>query len=366
MWMKVNRMLLVAAVFMAATAALVMVGCENPLAASGYQEILDGDAARAIITSNTTGTDSKDRLYYTFWVKGGASGAKMTVDGGNQYKIEWNNCPDMTAGKGWSSGTKNRVVKYNATNYWAKSGGALGVYGWIKYSSSFRSPEGHDCQGIEYYVVEQTADKEGPYNNNDGNFPLAKGTVYSDGDTYDLYTHDRYDDNALGGGKCWFTQWISIRRTKRTSGTVTFQNHYNAWKSAGMKEGTMGYQILLVEGWPAAKGPSSENVGSVTVKIGEGADTPPAAPVLTGSASGWIDISEPYYSFHGYRISLKWNVPQDDLGIKTYRVYVNGQFKAGSNSTNMDFCVTSHGYTYTVYAVDSGGNYSPVSNSYTF
>jgi endo-1,4-beta-xylanase len=95
---------------------------------------------------------------------------------------------------------------------------------------------------VEYYI-----------NENSNNFNLGtinsgtthRGTVVSDGSTYDIYTHTQVNQPSIQG-TATFPQFISVRQNKRTSGTVTVQNHVNAWAALGMNLGTMNYQIMAV------------------------------------------------------------------------------------------------------------------------
>ena len=50
-------------------------------------------------------------------------------------------------------------------------------------------------------------------------------------------------------GNADFKQFWSIRTSKRTSGTVTVANHFNAWKKVGMTLGNLDYQIVATEGY---------------------------------------------------------------------------------------------------------------------
>ncbi|KAG6354205.1 hypothetical protein INS49_004809 [Diaporthe citri] len=75
-----------------------------------------------------------------------------------------------------------------------------------------------------------------------------KGTLTSDGGTYDVYVHQQVNQPSISGTTT-FNQYISIRQTPRTSGTVTVANHFNAWKSFGMQLGTYNYQTISVESW---------------------------------------------------------------------------------------------------------------------
>jgi endo-1,4-beta-xylanase len=40
-----------------------------------------------------------------------------------------------------------------------------------------------------------------------------------------------------------------VRQSPRTEGTVTVQNHFNAWANLGMTLGTLNFQVIAVEGW---------------------------------------------------------------------------------------------------------------------
>ena len=85
-----------------------------------------------------------------------------------------------------------------------------------------------------------------------------KGTFTSDGATYEIWEHQQVNQPSIQGTTT-FNQYISIRQSPRTSGTVTVANHFNAWSNAGMKLGTLNYQVLAVESW------SGSGSGQLTV-----------------------------------------------------------------------------------------------------
>lgn len=104
----------------------------------------------------------------------------------------------------------------------------LSVYGWSTNPL------------VEYYIMEdnQAYPAQG----------TVKGTVTSDGATYTIYENTRVNEPSIQG-TATFNQYISVRNSPRTSGTVTVQNHFNAWASHGMNLGAMNYQVVAVEGW---------------------------------------------------------------------------------------------------------------------
>ncbi|CAG7853245.1 Endo-1,4-beta-xylanase A Short=Xylanase A; AltName: Full=1,4-beta-D-xylan xylanohydrolase A; AltName: Full=22 kDa xylanase; AltName: Full=Xylanase X22; Flags: Precursor [Serendipita indica DSM 11827] len=155
------------------------------------------------------------------------------------YGVVWSgNAGNWVGGKGWNPGS-TRNIQYTA-DYRPNGNSYLSVYGWTT------SPL------IEYYIFESY----GTYNSSAG--ATKKGTVYSDGATYDILTATRYNAPSIQGTKT-FTQFWSVRQSKRTSGTVTTANHFNAWKNLGMNLGTHNYQIIATEGYQSS--------GSATVTV---------------------------------------------------------------------------------------------------
>lgn len=206
------------------------------------------------ITSNQTGTHNG--WYYSFWTEGGGT-ASMTLGAGGNYSTTWTNIQNFTAGKGWRTGTRDRVVCFEGT-YNGGSNGFLAVYGWTKDPL------------IEYYVVESHGQWDPPGNTSDIE---TLGSFFSDGDTYDVYRSQRVNKPSIIGNATFYQFW-SVRRTKRSSGTVNFKNHVEKWESYGLKLGTTwDYQIMESEGY------GSSGNSNITVLTCNTCST--AAPTVT-------------------------------------------------------------------------------------
>lgn len=200
------------------------------------------------ITASQTGTNNG--FYYSFWTNGGGSVDYENGSGG-AYSVNWSNAGDFTAGKGWNPGSAQAITFSGSFN--GGSNGYLAVYGWTTGPL------------VEYYILENF----GSYN--PGPSMTHKGTVTSDGSSYDIYEHQQVNQPSINGTQT-FNQFWSIRSSKRSSGTVTTENHFKAWAGLGMQMGSFNYQIISTEGY------QSTGSSSMTVSAGTGSPN-------TGSSS---------------------------------------------------------------------------------
>jgi len=201
--------------------------------------VLPGSAkAATAICSNQTGTNGG--YYYQMWSAGTGS-ACITLNSGNSYSATWSGIGDFVAGVGWNPGS-NHTVSFSSSL--SASGGTtlVSLYGWST------SPL------VEYYVME----------NYSGSPPTAgtyMGQVTSDGGTYNIYEHQQVNQPSIQG-TATFEQYLAIRTSPTSSGTITTQNFFNAWASHGMNLGTLNYQILATESFGGGSGNSSVTVNS--------------------------------------------------------------------------------------------------------
>ncbi|MGV9348416.1 glycoside hydrolase family 11 protein [Streptomyces spiralis] len=322
--MRRRRGLVAALRGLVATAVAVVVAFVLPGAAQ----------ADTTISSNSTGTNNG--YFYSFWEQ--SSGATMTLGSGGNYSLTWNTgSQNVVAGKGWNPGNSANPVTYSGT--WNCNGNCyLSLYGW------FQNPL------VEWYIV----DNYGSYNPSSGATKL--GSVSSDGSTYDLYKTTRTNAPSIEGNSSTFDQYWAIRQAKRTGGTITVANIFNAWKSHGLTLGTPNYEILATEGYQSS-GSSNITVGSSSGGSTGGGSTPPPSggggcTVNVRAGDSWSDRYNLNVSVSGSstwkvtakvpspeKVSATWNVNASYPDAQTLVATPNG------NGNNWGLTIMKNGST---------------------
>ncbi|SFW88854.1 glycoside hydrolase family 11 protein [Amycolatopsis australiensis] len=303
----------------------LLVGLACAAAVAVFTAVIPGTAtADTVVTSNSTGTNNG--YFYSFWEQAG--GATMTLGSGSNYSLTWNSgAQNVVAGTGWNPGTSQSVT-YSGS--WNCNGNCyLSLYGWTTNPL------------VEYYIV----DNYGTYNPSTGATRL--GSVTTDGSTYDLYRTTRYNQPSIIG-TATFDQYWAIRQAKRTGGTITVSNIFNAWKNIGLNLGTPNYEILATEGY------QSSGSSNITVTAGGGGSTttpPTTTSTPPGGGSGGCTVT----ATRAEDWSDRFNVHLDVTGSNDWTVTIP---LSGGQSLQNSWGATVTGTTGTLTARPNGSGNS--------
>jgi endo-1,4-beta-xylanase len=184
-------------------------------------------AANSQYCSNQIGT----HCGYTFeyWKDNGSGCMTNQTDG---FSVTWNNINNLLGRKGLRPGSANNIVTYQA-DYQPNGNSYLCVYGWTT------SPL------VEYYIVDSWGNWRPP-----GGSPMGQ-SISSDGGTYEIYRTLRENQPSIIGNATFYQYW-SVRTQKRTSGTITVKNHFDAWGARGMNMGSLYEVSMTVEGYQSS------------------------------------------------------------------------------------------------------------------
>jgi len=238
----------------------VLAACTSPVP-KGQKA---GDSVKGMtFTANTNGNArliGSPHYGYEMWTQGGNNNKLIWFGpdqrGGAAFRAEWNNPNDFLGRVGYFWGNGGQYTEYKniyADFEFTRSGRGtagnysyIGIYGWARNPGAAKDEE----KLIEYYIVEdwfgnQWQSDTTPITTNTTGGSVV-GSFTMDGAVYDVVKNVRNRQPSIDGTKT-FTQYFSIRKTPRKSGTISVTEHFKQWESMGLRLGNMYEAKFLVE-----------------------------------------------------------------------------------------------------------------------
>jgi endo-1,4-beta-xylanase len=215
------------------TAAVAAITSAIPLSEKLFGRSIDlGSKLETRQQGSAQGYGFHSHYFYSFWSDNSRGSVTYTNLQNGSYTSQWSNIGNWVGGKGWNPGGAKSIA-YNGTWSAINQNSYLALYGWTKDPL------------IEYYIVESY----GTYNPSTG--AQKRGTIQSDGGTYDIYQTQRVNQPSIVG-RATFYQFWSVRTQKRVGGNITTGNHFDAWTKNGLKLGNHDYMIMATEGYQSS------------------------------------------------------------------------------------------------------------------
>jgi endo-1,4-beta-xylanase len=215
------------------TAAVAAITSAIPLSEQLFGRSIDlGSKLETRQQGSAQGYGFHSHYFYSFWSDNSRGSVTYTNLQNGSYTSNWSNIGNWVGGKGWNPGGA-KAISYNGTWSAANQNSYLALYGWTKDPL------------IEYYIVESY----GTYNPSSG--ATKRGSIQSDGGTYDIYQTQRVNQPSIVG-RATFYQFWSVRTQKRVGGNITTGNHFDAWTKNGLKLGNHDYMIMATEGYQSS------------------------------------------------------------------------------------------------------------------
>ncbi len=253
-----------------------------------------------VIDGNRTG---KQGNYHVEYWKDNGTGT-MTLKDGGDFSCEWGQVSNILFRKGIRPGSRKQVVVYSA-DYQPQGNSYLSIYGW------FENPL------VEYYIIESWGNWRPPGVASKGSFDTEEGS-------YDIYENSRTGPSIKGNTT--FKQYWSVRKNKRTSGTIFCGKHFDAWQSKGMQIGSFYEVSFNVEAYQSPGGKADVKVlmttedDYVNVRHNPGYDR-------SGSSAFQIQSHQGLYNALGKKINL---IPEGIIVGNGQSVLLNNTRKSAS------------------------------------
>ena len=179
---------------------------------------------------------------FELWSQNAGEDVSMTLTGGGTFMCHWDKAFNVLFRMGRKLGSVMDYKQYGeiTIDYAAEHNITRGdvsylcVYGWTENPMT------------EFYVV----DNHGSYKPPGG--VGFKQRIEVDGGQYDVYVATRTEQPSIQGTQT-FQQYFSVRRDKRTEGTISLHEHFKAWGELGMDVSGVLYEVALcVEGYKSS------------------------------------------------------------------------------------------------------------------